>query len=764
MKVLYIEENKELRESTKIILEHIFSNILVSNCGEVALNFFNTEKYIDLVITSISLSDIDGFTLVKKMRETNENLHAIFLSNDNFDGYIEKISQASKINTFMTKSYEAEILIKTMESVVNKIKTSKQILYENTLYLQYQSALNKSSIISRTDLEGTLTYVNDSYCKISGYSREELISQKINITRNTKDATLKKITQAIKNQVETSIYNILNISKQGIQYSTDLNIIPIYDNKNNVVEFLFVEHDITYLNKSIEETKHAKKVQERFLATMSHEIRTPLNGIIGFTKILQKKIMEETLKSYVDIISLSSSHLLELINNILDIAKVQSGEINIENIWFDYSLQFIELKNLYKAIAQEKDIVLNCNICTKNYYINIEENTQLYGDITKIKQILSNLISNAIKFTPIGGRVDINIEPIKKSKKSIKILFSVEDTGIGISKKNQKKIFQPFKQADLSTTREYGGTGLGLSISKEFTKLLNSKLQLNSEIGKGSKFYFTMEFPYRVSKEMKISYKEDYSNIQFKGRVLIAEDIIINQKLMCEILSSYGIDSIFADNGKEAVEMFLKHSSKFDILFIDINMPVMNGIEACKEILKIQKNNHLNIPIVALTANAIKGDREKFLEVGFDYYISKPINNQELCAILINCLEHSNTSIQQNTYVKNKNQKSQINHINKNDLYKKNAAELQIPEEIYKNLLFEFLEKLDKEIQVLKFHILNENTEEVSEVVHRLKGTAGNLKLEAIYKILKEIDEIKFEKNLFLKSIDQIIQIKSLFN
>jgi len=503
-----------------------------------------------------------------------------------------------------------------------------------------------------------------------------------------------------------------------------------------------------------EAAEEANKAKSMFLANMSHEIRTPLNGIMGFTELLKGSDLTPEQKEYVTIIEKSSENLLEIINNILDIAKIESNKIELESVVFEPIEEFENAIEVYATRAAEKNIDLAL-------FVDPHLDKPLKGDPTKIKEVLINLVSNAIKFTNKGGEVAVEIRKIGSNDSKAIVQFEVRDTGIGIPKEKRDKIFEAFTQADISVTRKFGGTGLGLTISSEFVKLMGGQLQLESEEGKGTRFFFTLELEeipvmneeslqekfstikiayfedpghpktqtryiqeyleyfgvifeksddlqqtieqakksnfalldYDFAKEKqinkfilnkipialiaKITHKkrlEDFTSkvikiltepvnftklkqllqfyvehsqelsqktkilaatgsVKFKAKALVAEDNMINQKLIKKTLEDFGLEVDLADNGLEALEKFKQNS--YDIVFMDIQMPVKDGIEAMQEIHLYEKEMHLvPTPIIALTAHALKGDRERFMSKGFDEYITKPINRKDIEMIL----------------------------------------------------------------------------------------------------------------------------------
>ena len=379
------------------------------------------------------------------------------------------------------------------------------------------------------------------------------------------------------------------------------------------------------LSNSLEKAIQMQEYKAMFLANMSHEIRTPLNAILGFIDILLDEEDNEQKLKYLKIIQNSGDLLLSLVNDILDFSKIDSGKLDIHKEVLVLDELYDIIVSIYNSVASAKGI----KFCS---YIDENLPKYIYSDFIRIKQILSNLLSNAIKFTPKDGTITFNIKLIDN-----KIEFSVEDTGIGIAKENQAKIFDVYTQEKSSTAKDFGGTGLGLNICTKLAQLLGGEILLESQLGKGSRFYFQIPLENVVQEEIEKfqDSKQTIKNISktFDNHILLVEDNLTNQAFMKVILKKYKLSFDIANDGFEAIELY--KNNKYDLILMDENMPNLNGSEATKQIREYEKQHNLQYtPIVALTANAIKGDRERFLEVGMDDYLTKPINKSRLTEVL----------------------------------------------------------------------------------------------------------------------------------
>lgn len=411
---------------------------------------------------------------------------------------------------------------------------------------------------------------------------------------------------------------------------------PVYDASGAVQYVITSSIDISDRVQSQQRLQDAKelaektaKIKEHFLANMSHEIRTPLNAITGFSDLLSNTMLDADQKEFVSLLRTASKNLLTIVNDILDVSKIEAGMIKLEAIPFSIYMLASSLKTMFKASAVDKDLKL---------VMDIEPGLPpvLLGDPTRLTQILLNLLNNAIKFTKQGS-VTLRIGKLAETTNSIQLRFDVEDTGIGIEPDILPHIFERFRQANDFTTRFYGGTGLGLNIVKSLTELQGGSVSVASRAGEGSRF--TVEITYRIAEEQASPVMTQSIAAPISGertiRVLVAEDNLINQKLIIQVLKRLGCQTQIADNGQKALDLL--QNQPFDIVLMDIQMPVMDGYETTRYIRSKLKNS---IPIIAMTAHALASEREECLKAGMNDFLPKPFQLEELRRLIHQYVPH----------------------------------------------------------------------------------------------------------------------------
>ena len=379
-----------------------------------------------------------------------------------------------------------------------------------------------------------------------------------------------------------------------------------------------IKNNMDTLNKEIEKTE---QLRAQFLSNVSHEIKTPLNSILSATLLLQQKSLDTESAELVETIHRSGQYLFSLLNDVLDYYKLASHQLALDNINFDLQNELNEVVAVFKKKAKEKEI---------DFRVSFDKHLPAFlrGDAMRLKQILTNLLDNAVKFTPSRGRINLDVQPVSFKNGKHEIQFSVRDTGIGIPEGNQQEIWEKFSMGDMSLTRENQGTGLGLPLSRRLCHLLGGSMYLESKPNRGSTFYFTV----------KMEPGQDENDNTTRGilDILLVEDNLINQKLTQKILMKQGFHVDVAGNGKEAVEKF--KNAHYDLIFMDIQMPVMDGLEATRQIrcLEALRQTSDHVKIIALTANSQQQDKENCLAAGMDDYINKPFNVNKFPLILSN--------------------------------------------------------------------------------------------------------------------------------
>jgi len=486
-------------------------------------------------------------------------------------------------------------------------------------------------------------YVNQRFCEITGYSFEELTSPSFDfealLTEQSRQTVEERYKARQKGEKIPNQYEIQLKSKDGNYKYVELTTVsmePDANNEENEVVVMGIMRDTTQRREAERELIKAKRKAEEsdqlksnFLANMSHEIRTPMNGIIGFSQLLASQNMEfEKQKEYLDIIQNRSNHLLKIIDDIIDISKIEANKLLIEKQYFNINIMLTDLHTSYKLELENKNknhIKLELDNAFKDKEI------QMYSDSTRVEQILSNLLNNAIKFTR-EGTITLGCKPYKDKS----VLFFIKDTGVGIPKKQQKIIFERFRQADDSISRTYGGTGIGLSISKKLTELLGGKIWFSSEEKKGTIFYAVI--PHFIEEEEikndKHSAESNISGTELsEEKILIVEDDIVSLQFIQEILRPTNAELITAENGYKALDIF-EQNKDISLVLMDIRLPDISGLEITKKM----KQARPSLPIIAQTAYALKSDKKKSMEAGCTDYISKPINYNELLSMIENVL------------------------------------------------------------------------------------------------------------------------------
>lgn len=422
-------------------------------------------------------------------------------------------------------------------------------------------------------------------------------------------------------------------SRNGSVTWWESNKLPLIDADGSVVGVLGVYQDVTERKRmqqdivDAEQAKTANRMKSEFLTNMSHEIRTPLNGILGMAQVLSDRLDEPELLACTDTIIESGELLLSVVNDVLDISKIEAGKINIIKSPTHLDQCLNSLIELWRPTAQEKNLTLKLSLDPKLPEV-------LEFDSTRLKQCISNLISNALKFTE-RGYVSVRVSGSTENNIDWRLLVHVEDTGIGIARDVVKRLFNEFEQASDTTARDYGGTGLGLAISRRFANLMGGDLNVKSRLGVGSTFILHIEAQtpaseHKVSPSQKASRPGHLNLVKESTRALLIDDNLVNLKVARAFIGKFIGDIVEVDSGESALKL-LERDANFDVIYLDKRMPGMDGLETLKHIRNMSAS-YGDVPIIALTADAMAGEREALLEAGFDGYATKPINREHLLA------------------------------------------------------------------------------------------------------------------------------------
>jgi len=587
---------------------------------------------------------------------------------------------------------------------IEKISTEIQDLYNNAP-CGYHSIDANARIIA----------INDTELKWLEYTRDEVIGQ-LSIYDVLDEETAKSVRDnfpEFKRRGYVRERRLTMRTKSGRTFPVVLNSVAVYDTEGNYISSRSTVYDITEQQKTERALKEAKQqalesahVKEQFLANMSHEIRTPINSVIGFTNLLQKTALSEDQKQFVNLIQSASENLLTIINDILDISKIEAGMLRIEKNPFSLRGLCNSIETMFYHKAREKSL---------SFSIYIQENIPdtLTGDAVRLTQILVNLISNAIKFTQKGG-ITINITSISQTGESARLRFSVKDSGIGIPPDKLEAVFERFQQGETDTTRKYGGTGLGLSIVKNLVQLQGGDISVNSDPGKGTEFIFEIEYSLVTVTEPIPSVLPDKIDIgpgAFPdAKILVVEDNAMNQLLIKYTFQSWKMNFELADNGAKAIEWLQR--DKFDLVLLDIQMPLMDGYATSQTIRKELKSD---IPIIAMTAHALAGEREKCLSYGMNDYISKPIHEKELYMLLKRYLDDGKDSIE--------SLKNSLHYIDLNFL----EDMVMGSGDFMKTILKQFLKQFPGEMETLKKAVEDKDTRQVATLSHHIQSTVSIL-------------------------------------
>lgn len=632
IKILYIEDDVVDQKAFQRHIKNGNFNLQYELASSVrdAKELLAHNEY-DVVVTDYFLKNETGFSIIEMVKD----VPVIFITGQGDQLVAVKAMKKGAFDYIIKESsgHYLDLLTSTIEKAFIYNNTHKKLEEAEQEIKKLLWALGQiNNSITILDKEGKIEWVNKGFENLFGYSLMDVKNKSACELRRqdiSRDRLEKFFARAFRDKnILTCESQIINNKEEKCWIYTTMT--PVKDEAGNLVRVIIVDTDISEkkkieqeLIKAKEEAEDAAIAKQQFLANMSHEIRTPINGIMGMMHILETVENAETRKKYLQLVNYASNNLLNIINDILDMSKLEFGKMVIEKIDFNVTELVLGITKSMQYQAEEKGLKLN-------YHIDNEIPTHLYGDPSKLNQILINLVGNAIKFTQ-KGNVTISLKTVSKSEHATQLLFTVADTGIGIAKEHQSHIFEYFHQVNSDATRQYGGTGLGLAIVKRLAEIQGGKAWFKSEENKGSKFCVQMDFEIApANKKDNIKQTLSFAGNFLKGKkILLVEDETLNQMVAKYLLENeLGADVEIASNGEIAISILEKKC--FDLIIMDIQMPKMNGYDAAHYIrtkLPTPQNKTL---ILAMTAHAFKDEEIKCKEAGMNDFISKPIKIDEL--------------------------------------------------------------------------------------------------------------------------------------
>jgi hypothetical protein len=621
---------------------------------------------------------------------------------------------------------------------------------------RYRDLFNYSqALICTHDLNGNFLAVNPSICRALNYTEGEMLGRNIRdmIPEKHRPRFEEEYLNAVRNNNNTVVSGeFCVLSKEGQE------IYLLYKNyrveepdldpyvigfAQDITDRIKMEKELRLTKQLTEEVARAK---ESFLAHMSHEIRTPMNGILGIASLLRKTQLDSQQRNYLQLIQESANNLVVIVNDILDLEKIVAGKLQLEVIPFKIVDKIATIIQSFIYRAEEKEL----GLIYQNF---IPADLVVKGDPYRLSQVLNNILSNALKFTE-SGHITISSGINEESEDEVVVEITVSDTGIGIEQDRLRTVFEPFVQADATISRKYGGTGLGLAICKNMIEMQHGELSVESEPGKGSAF--TIRIPYYLSieamQENEIGQEIDYKSLGHR-KVLVAEDVELNQFLARHILESWDFEVVIANNGREALEALGEAS--FDCILMDVQMPEMDGMEATHHIRSMPDPVKANIPIIALTANALKGDSEKYLAAGMTDYLAKPFDEERLFRVISRNLASADVPVSAPASSGSpSNGAAPVT--SKIDIPLINTTTMSTDSRLYdltmvqsvsggdegfiKKMVALFIETVPQNVEDLKKAMQEENWEQVGKTAHKLKSTIDSMGIKSIRQEIREVE------------------------
>lgn len=582
------------------------------------------------------------------------------------------------------------------------------------------------------DNDEIIRYANQSFCNVSGFELDEVIGKNPSTLFLYGENNVRFLQEQIELRKKgiSSVYQLPVRNKRGEIRWWAVSGAPNYDDLGNLLGSIGIHLDITDQKKLEEELKlekakalEASKAKEVFLANMSHEIRTPLNGIIGFLRELKRSDLADEQKQFVENSYNASQHLLSIINNILDISKIESGEMSLENKSFSLKDSIQKVISVLKPKAEEKELKIITDFSSEIFPV-------LKGDSLRLEQVLYNIIGNSLKFTN-EGHIRVEAHVLKSFSNQQTISISITDTGIGMSEEYVRNIFKKFNQEDSSISRKYGGTGLGMSITRELVHLMKGEINVKSEKNSGTCITIVLILDKGDEKTLKESSWKN-QNISIAGtKVLLVEDNALNQLVAEKSLKHFECTVVKAENGKIAIEILSKE--QFDIILMDLQMPEMDGIEATKI---LRKELGIKAPVIALTANAFKTEIDNCINAGMNDYITKPFNEENLLKIIYKYVKIPENAIETmpdagETFYDLKN----IHILSRGD------------KDFMRKMLLIFIGQTETTIPLMKKAFDEKNYVEIAKLMHKIRPSIQAIGITSIESEVKQLELLATEQN-----------------
>ena len=515
-----------------------------------------------------------------------------------------------------------------MSKIIRKYRQSDSDKKQRYIEIAIENSIN---ILILLDSDGRLTHTSQMFLRVAGIKDFGLISGKHYkaalapyIFERALDSISDFIEEAERLDKTIVKQEFIDFHNTGEPRLYSVNVSRMYDLDEKNIGIMAQLNDITEIKTAIDDANRANKAKSEFLANMSHEIRTPLNAVIGMSSIARGSQDLEKIHYCMDKIEESSTHLLRLINDILDMSKIEADRFELSFAEFVFEEMIMRIVDMMRFTFEEKKIELDV-------YRDPSIPYSLICDEQRLSQVIMNLLSNAVKFAHEGSSVTLKIVLAGFEDGFNNIQFSVKDSGIGITPEQKKRLFIPFSQADNSISRQFGGTGLGLAISKRIVEMMDGYIDIESEPGIGSEFIFTIRAKTGNTIIQPNVSENESDTADFTGKtVMLVEDVEINREIVIALLEGTGITIIPAENGEEAIRLFNLDPYRYDLIFMDIHMPIMDGYEATRRIRSLEMPNARTVPIVAMTANVFREDIEKCISSGMNDHVGKPVNIEEI--------------------------------------------------------------------------------------------------------------------------------------